>query len=251
RRNVSTPETFHPVCWDSVRLRPGLLQQRGDLNRAYMLSLSNANLLQNYYMEAGLWYPRQQPRDCHWGWESPTCQLRGHFLGHWLSAAAKLVAAGGDAEIKATADHIVAELGRCQQEKGGEWAGSIPPQYLDWVARGKTVWAPHYTVHKTLMGLQEMHRLTGNEQALQIVVQWARWFHRWSGQFSRAQMDDILDVETGGMLEVWANLYAVTGREEHLELLRRYDRPRLFEPLLAGGDVLTNKHANTTIPEIH
>lgn len=24
----------------------------------------------------------------HGGWEDPSCQLRGHFLGHWLSAAA-------------------------------------------------------------------------------------------------------------------------------------------------------------------
>ena len=23
----------------------------------------------------------------HWGWEAPVCQLRGHFLGHWISAA--------------------------------------------------------------------------------------------------------------------------------------------------------------------
>lgn len=244
-------QTFHPVAPSHVSLQPGLIQQRFDLNRAYMMSLSNDNLLQNYYMEAGLWNPRQQPVGCHWGWESPTCQLRGHFLGHWLSAAAKLVAATGDAEVKAKADRIVAELGRCQRENGGEWAGSIPPRYLDWIARGKRVWAPHYTVHKTLMGLQEMHNLTGNEQALEILVNWARWFHRWSGQFSRREMDDILDVETGGMLEIWANLYGLTGREEHLELLHRYDRPRLFEPLLAGQDVLTNKHANTTIPEIH
>jgi hypothetical protein len=28
--------------------------------------------------------------------------------------------------MKAKADHIVTELGRCQQENGGEWAGSIP-----------------------------------------------------------------------------------------------------------------------------
>ncbi len=248
---MSALETFHPLPWNSVGLRPGLLQQRFDLNRAYMMSLGNANLLQNYYMEAGLWHPRDLPEGCHWGWESPTCQLRGHFLGHWLSAAAKIVAATGDAEVKAKADAIVAELGRCQAENGGEWAGSIPPVYLDWIARGKRVWAPHYTLHKTLMGLYEMFALTGNEQALAILVNWANWFHRWSGQFSRTQMDDILDVETGGMLEVWANLYGVTGNEQHLELLRRYDRPRLFEPLLAGDDVLTNKHANTTIPEAH
>jgi hypothetical protein len=65
------------------------------------------------------------------------------------------------------------------------------------------------------MGLQEMYSLTGNEQALHIVVQWARWFYRWSSQFSRAEMGDILDVETGGMLEVWANLYAATVSDQH------------------------------------
>ena len=34
--------------------------------------------------------------DRHWGWESPTCQVRGQFLGHWLSAAARIVATTGD-----------------------------------------------------------------------------------------------------------------------------------------------------------
>jgi DUF1680 family protein len=228
-----------------------MVRQRADLNRAYMLSLKSDNLLQNYYLEAGLWGPRNKPADCHWGWESPTCQLRGHFLGHWLSAAAKRYAATGDAEIKGKADQIVVELARCQRENGGEWAGSIPTHYLDWIARGKKVWAPHYTVHKSLMGLFEMYALGNNERALEILTNWARWFHRWTAQFSRRDMDDILDVETGGMLEVWANLYGVTGKQEHLDLLERYDRPRLFERLRAGEDPLTNMHANTTVPEIH
>jgi uncharacterized protein len=105
-------------------------------------------------------------------------------------------------------------------------------------------------VHKTLMGLLDMAAHAGNEQALDVLVKWARWFHRWTAQYSRAQLDNILDVETGGMLEVWANLYGITGQEEHLDLVRRYDRPRLFEPLLAGADPLTNMHANTTVPEI-
>ena len=241
---------FSPVERGRVKLLPSLFERRAALNRRYMMSLTTENLLQNYYLEAGLWAPRDDPGEIHWGWESPTCQLRGHFLGHWLSAAAHLYANTGDPEVKGKADRIVSELARCQQENGGEWAGSIPEKYFDWIARGKRVWAPHYTVHKTLMGLFDMYALAGNEQALEVLINWARWFHRWSGQFTRAQMDDILDVETGGMLEVWANLYGVTGREEHLDLVRRYDRPRLFEPLLAGEDPLTNKHANTTIPEI-
>ncbi len=233
------------------RYQPSLFQQRSELNRRYLMSLSNENLLQNYYLEAGLWSTRGQPEGIHWGWEAPTCQVRGHFLGHWLSAAARLSASTGDAEVKAKADRIVAELGRCQEANGGEWAGSIPPTYLDRIARGTWVWAPHYTLHKTLMGLFDMYAVAGNAQALEIMIKWARWFHRWTGQFSRQQMDDILDVETGGMLEVWADLYAVTRQEEHLDLIRRYDRPRLFDRLLEGVDVLTNQHANTTIPEIH
>src|SRR5256714_2910089 len=247
----SMPAPFNPVPWDAVAIRPGVFQHRSDLNRAYLVGLSSANLLQNSYLEAGLGQPRQRPEGCHGGWESPTCQLRGHFLGHWLSAAAKIYAATGDTEIKGKADRIVSDLARCQRENGGEWAGSIPEHYLDWIARGKKVWAPHYTLHKTLMGLHEMFALAGNEQALEIMVSWARWFHRWSGRFSRAQMDDILDVETGGMLEVWANLYGITGKQEHLDLLHHYDRPRFFDRLLAGEDVLSTRHANTTIPEVH
>lgn len=243
-------ERFKAFSPGRITLLPSLFQRRFELNRAYVMSLRNENLLQNHYLEAGLWNPPQRPEGIHWGWESPTCQLRGHFLGHWLSAAARIYAATGDAEIKAKADRIVSELGRCQRENGGEWAGSIPEKYLDWIARRKSVWAPHYTVHKTLMGLYEMFALAGNEQALDILIRWAKWFHRWTSQFTRQQMDDILDVETGGMLEVWANLYSITRREEHLDLMRRYDRPRFFDRLLAGEDVLTNMHANTTIPEV-
>lgn len=245
------PSPLRPMPFGAVRLLPGLFQHRYDLNRKYMLSLKTENLLQNHYAEAGLWSPVHRLEDIHWGWESPTCQLRGHFLGHWLSAAAFIAANTGDQEIKGKADYIVSELARCQRENGGEWVGSIPEKYLDWVARGKPVWAPHYTLHKTLMGLWDMYAVGGNTQALEILIRWARWFHRWSGQFTQAQMDDILDVETGGMLEVWANLYGLTGEREHLELIQRYDRRRLFDPLAAGEDVLTNMHMNTTIPEVH
>jgi len=236
--------------YDEVRFLNSIFKRKTELNRKYIMSLKNENLLQNYYLEAGLWSHSGKPEDIHWGWESPTSQLRGHFLGHWLSAAARIYAATKDMEVKAKADYIVKELARCQRENGGEWAGSTPEKYFHWIAQGKWVWAPHYTVHKTFMGLIEMYRLAGNEQALDIVINWAKWFYRWTGQFTKEQMDDILDFETGGMLEVWADLYEITGDKKYLELMYRYDRRRLFEPLLRGEDVLTNMHANTTIPEV-
>lgn len=252
---------YHGFGPQDVQLGPGLFQQRFALNRAYLLSLKVENLLQNHCLEAGRGTFHQLRNrlhgapdagdDRHWGWESPTCQVRGQFLGHWLSAAVRTVAATGDPVLKARVEEVVAELARCQEKNGGEWVFSIPEKYLHWTAAGQPTWAPHYVVHKTLMGLLDAHRYGGSAQALAILERAARWFHRWTGSFSRGQMDDILDVETGGMLEAWADLYGVTGAAEHRELMEHYTRARLFDPLLAGQDVLTNRHANTTIPEVH
>ncbi len=216
-----------------------------------MLSLKTENLLQNYYMEAGLWGPRPNRDDCHGAGNRPPASCAGIS---WVTGSRRrryIAANTGDQEIKGKADYIISELARCQEENGGEWAGSIPEKYLDWVARGKQVWAPHYTLHKTLMGLWDMYAVrrqsagAGDPGALGALVLTAG-----PGSSPREQMDNILDIETGGMLEVWANLYGVTGEKEHYELIQRYDRRRLFDPLLAGKDVLTNMHMNTTIPEV-
>ncbi len=255
--------TFRAFSAHRVRLLPALdridytelpnpFQRRLGLVRGYLMGLGSGQLLRSFAHEAGVFAPGAPAESGArlGGWEALDSQLRGHFLGHWLSAASRVVATTGDAELRARAEGVVARLAGLQRENGGEWVFSIPEKYLHRIAAGKAVWAPHYTVHKTLMGLLDAHHYLLSDTALETVVRAARWFHRWTGGFSRAELDDILDVETGGMLEVWADLYGVTGDPAHLELVHRYDRPRLFDPLLAGEDPLTNRHANTTIPEV-
>jgi uncharacterized protein len=255
---AETPGELHAVPPGRVKLLASTFAERAKLNRDYVAGLKNEDLLQNFYLEAGLWSPTfrmtgqgEQSRgdDIHWGWESPTCQVRGHFLGHWLSAAAYIAASTPDPEVRGKAERIVSELARIQEANGGRWVASIPQQYLFWIAQKKPVWAPHYTVHKTFMGLLDAYSVGGNKQALAIAENFALWFADWTSKFSREEMDEMLDVETGGMIEVWADLYGITGKPVYRELMTRYNRPRLFERLLAGEDPLTNKHANTTIPE--
>lgn len=226
------------------------LKRREKANREYLMKLTSDNLLFNFRIEAGRYWGRGVPQDAHDGWESPVCQLRGHFLGHWLSAAAIHYNKSDDMELKAKADAMIDELFECQQDNGGQWAGSIPEKYLDWIAKGKSIWAPQYNIHKLFMGLVDMYRYAKNQKALVIADRFADWFIDWSGKFNREQFADILDVETGGMLEVWADLLHITGDEKYKTLLERYYRSRLFQPLLEGKDPLTNMHANTTIPEI-
>lgn len=243
---------------DEVNLTEGILDRRHDLNRTYLLSFTVDNLLQNHRLQAGIGRtailrgnsPAGRGDDRHWGWETPGSPMGGHFVGHWMSAAAREVAVTRDREVAARLREVVDGIAECQAENGGHWAFGISERSLDRLAAGRPVWAPQYVLHKTLMGLVDATRETNDTVALDVAVNAARFLDRWSAQFTREQFDDILDVETGGMLEVWADLLELTGDPMFARLLERYDRPRLFDPLRAGIDVLTNMHANTTIPEI-
>src|SRR5512145_3575019 len=98
---------FEPFGLADVELRDPLYLQRREDDRAYLLRLSTDNLLRPYRFEAGLWSEGARPEGIHWGWESPTSQLRGHFLGHWLSAAAMCAAATSDPEIRGKAEAVI------------------------------------------------------------------------------------------------------------------------------------------------
>lgn len=246
---------MHPhwePLWEHVKLAPSEFTVKRDRDIAYLLELKTENLLFAHYAEAGLNGSLNYTVNAHGGWDSPTSQIRGTFAGHWLSAAARAYQETGNAQLKARADTIVSEIGRCQERNGNGWAFPIPEKYLYSLRDGKGFWASQYVCHKNMMGLLDMYLFADNRQALDIVKGCADWFYAFSKDISRETMSDMMDwQETGGIMELWADLYAVTGDPRHLELMRRYERPRLTEPVLRGEDVLTNRHANTTIPEIH
>jgi len=233
----------------AVQLLPSIFQQRTALTRDYLVELRSDNLVQNHVLESGLGHRASRDEALHWGWESPNSLVRGQFLGHWISAAAHHVARTGDPELRGKLEWVIAKLGECQQEAGGEWLSSLPPTYLDRALRGRPTWAVQYVIEKTLSGLLDAHLLLGDVRALDLVVNMARWMHRFTGGLGAEQMADLVDLECGHMMALWASLYGITGDATHRELMERYYRRRQFDALLAGRDVLTNRHANTTIPE--
>lgn len=245
----------------AAQLARGVFDDRRRLNRDYLASLGDDALLQNHYIEAGigsqLWHlqPSRDSADArgldrHWGWETPGALLRGHFLGHWMSAAAREVAVTGDAVLRAKLDTVLNGLERCQRESDGEWVWAIPPTFLSYLEKGRPVWAPQYNMHKTLMGLVDVYRDLGDERALTMAKRATQPLLRWVRSLDDDAFQRILEVETGGMLEVWADLLEATNDPVYRELLERYYRKSLFDGLLAGRDMLTNMHANTTIPEV-
>ncbi len=221
-------------------------------NIEYLMELSAENLLIHFYNETGSFNRPNKKTDIHWGWDSPFSNIRGTFTGHWLSAAAKIIQLKEHKELEIKANYIVDEIKKCQIENGGEWAFPIPEKYLHRIKNGKHSWAPQYVCHKVMMGLLDMYLYNGNETALEVVNGCANWFYKFTNDISQEEMANMCDIEeTGGIMELWCDLYAVTQDEKVLELAKRYERHRLCDPVLESVDVLTNMHANTQIPEIH
>ncbi len=245
----------------TVNLLHGLFSERATLNKKYLLSLNPIALLQNFYTEAGIVLPELQVLDdpdssyLHWGWEAPTCQLRGHFLGHWMSAAALLstVQKKDDfdyetSELKERLIFIVKELKRCQKLNGGKWAGSIPEKYFDKLEKNEYVWSPQYTMHKTIMGLTDAYRYAGITEALEVLEGLKQWYLIWTLDMQKKNPHAVYSGEEGGMLEAWALLYELTQDNDYLILAERYSNQSLFRKLLNGLDPLTNTHMNASIP---
>lgn len=63
---------------ENSRLLPGLFKERADLNRAYLMELKTEDLLQNFYLEAGIRTDRDVT-EMHLGWESPHLSASGTF----------------------------------------------------------------------------------------------------------------------------------------------------------------------------
>jgi hypothetical protein len=233
-----------PFPMPQVRLLPSPWQDMMELNRGFLYSLPNDRLAHNFRVTAGI--PSEAvPLG---GWEAPDCELRGHYVGHYLSASALLYASAGDTDLRDKANALVAILAECQAKDG--YLGAYPTSFYDRLRRHEHVWAPFYTYHKILAGMLDMYEHTGNPQALQIAVHMADWADAWSAPISSDEWQKILLTEQGGMNDVSFNLYAITGNTKYRDLGYRFEHHKIFDPLAANEDDLDHNHANTNIPKM-
>ena len=237
---------LEPFAATQVQLLDGPVKQAFDLNVRYLRSLSPDRFLWTFRKTAGLETVGQP----YGGWEAPSCELRGHSIGHYLSACARVIAATGDAELRKNADYTVAALAACQQRHGNGYLSAFPEEFFDRVERSQRVWAPYYTVHKIMVGLWEMHALAGNRQALDVLKGMADYFKSRCDRLDDAQMQTMLRNEFGGMHEVLLNVYQATGDRKYLDLAGRFVKRSFIDPLAGGTDCLAGLHANTHIPQI-
>lgn len=240
-----------PFPNSEVKLTDSCIKQREMLNTSFLLSLDPDRLLHNFRVNAGI-KSDAKPLE---GWERPNCGLRGHFTGHYLSAAASLYEKERDAGLHKRISYMVDALAECQQKMGGKYLSAFPEKDFDTLEEQYGgVWAPYYTIHKIMQGLLDAATLTGNKKAYRIVLNMADHVKSRMEKLTPEQIEKILYTaaanptnESGGMNEVLHNLYAVSKDPAHLKLAFLFDRKWFSRPLAEGRDILSGLHANTHI----
>ncbi len=236
-----------PFDLKDVRLLPGHCLTAQEADARYLLSLDPDRLLYSFRVNAGL----PSPGKPYGGWEAPDCEVRGHFVGHYLSACALMYASTGDQRFKDRADLMVTELAKCQKAIDGLYLSAYPATFFDRLeSMQNPPWAPYYTIHKIMAGMFDMYTLAGNEQALDVLKKMAAYFKKRTDKLPPEAMDRVLTNEFGGMSEVLHNLFGVTKDPAHLDLAHRFDQASFLGPLAIEKDNLSRIHANTHIPKI-
>lgn len=238
-----------------ITLLDGPLKHARDLNVQVLLKYDCDRMLAPYRKEAGL-----QPRKPSYpNWDG----LDGHVGGHYLSALA-INAATGNEECRKRMEYMISELQLvldANNQRPKAWChnyiGGVPNSAKMWTAFSKGdfgpyfgIWAPFYNIHKMYAGLRDAWLYCGNEQAKNLFLKFCDWAVDITRDLNDGQMEKMLGNEHGGMNEVLADAYAITGEQKYLDCARRFSHRMLLVPLENGKDCLDNMHANTQIPKV-
>ena len=238
-----------------ITLLDGPLKHARDLNVQVLLKYDCDRMLAPYRKEAGL-----QPRKPSYpNWDG----LDGHVGGHYLSALS-INAATGNEECRKRMEYMISELQLvldANNQRPEAWChnyiGGVPNSAKMWTAFSKGdfgpyfgTWAPFYNIHKMYAGLRDAWLYCGNEQAKNLFLKFCDWAVDITRDLNDEQMEKMLGNEHGGMNEVLADAYAITGEQKYLDCARRFSHRMLLVPLENGKDCLDNMHANTQIPKV-
>ena len=171
-----------------------------------------------------------------------------------------MYAATGDSEVKAKLDDAIDKMAQYQATDGTGYVGGVEKGDLETTLKAGTVnaqkfelngyWVPWYSFHKIYQGLIDAYKLGGNEKALNVVKGFADWAVDVTSNLTDAKFAQMLETEYGGMNDVMAQLYEITGEQKYLDLAVKFSQKSILEPLSSDIDRLDGLHANTQIPKI-
>lgn len=249
---------------DEVTINSGPFLHAMTLNNKVLLEYDEGRLLQPYEKQAGL--PESGTAFDNWGGDRG---LDGHVGGHYLSALAIAWRSCPDEAVKARLkermDKMVNRLKDCQDawDKNENavmhgYVGGVPHSYDLWTtfAAGDMTeywasWVPLYNIHKTFAGLRDAWLYGDNETARAMFLRLCDWGVNLIAGLTDQQLQDVLGNEHGGINEMFADAYQMTGEEKYLEASKRYAHQWLLSGMAnRRATTIDNVHANTQVPKV-
>ena len=260
---------LYPHLFDlgEVTLSEGMFKNALDLNNETLLQYDVDRLLTPYFRQAGFHqWEVEHPNFPNWG--SGNFRLDGHVGGHYLSALALAYAATKDEDMrtrmKERMEYVVEKMAQCQSvfDNNTEglygYVGGLPDNEV-WTGlyrgdltkfnqnRGNV---PLYTIHKVFAGFRDAWLYADNKQARECFLKMCDWGVNLISNLSDSQMQDILNTEHGGINEMFADAYQMTGDTRYLEAAHRYTHQTMVDHMqTANTTFLSNRHANTQVPK--
>jgi uncharacterized protein len=274
RLSEAVPLACREFSLADVTLLPGPFRDNMRRDLDYLVSFDCDRLLAPFEQVVGL-KPRAPSLG---GWESQG--LASHYCGHYLSAVAMMHAHTRDPRLARKVDYLLPRLAACQEANGRadpEFRGyctGIPqskPAFKRALAgaidvndsrsglrdpralysfRLNGLWSPWYTVHKIMAGLRDVWLYMGRGQARDVLLGMTDWAAQFPRRLSTAQMQTMLISEQGGMNEVLADVYAITGEATHRTLAEQFNQAAQLAPLMRHEDILNGLHSNQYIPRV-
>lgn len=231
-----------------VELLDSPFRHARDLNIDVLLSYDVDRLLAPYMKEAGL----EPKAESFFNWIG----LDGHVGGHYLSALAMNYAATGNPALKERMDYMLSQLAMCAAARGDGYVAGLPGGDALWAelrngnpAKIWEWWAPWYNVHKMYAGLRDTWVYAGSKVGRNLFLGMCDWGIGVISGLDDEKMETMLNNEFGGMNEVYADAYAMTGDKKYLDAAERFTHHWLFDSMRDGVDNLDNRHANTQVPK--
>ncbi|MCR5713311.1 MAG: glycoside hydrolase family 127 protein [Bacteroidales bacterium] len=257
----------HLFNLNQVTLEDDLFRHAMVLNDSVLLAYDVDRLMTPYFRQAGdtLW-AAQHPNFDNWG--SGNFRLDGHVGGHYMSALALAWAASDDRAMKKALkkrlDYMVDRMAACQavfdHNTDGLYGyiGGLPDNNV-WTGlyRGDTRAfdrnrgnVPFYVMHKIYEGFLNAWVYAGNKKALQCFIKLCDWGVNLIANLDDATLQRILDTEHGGICEVYADAFRLTGDERYLLAAQRFTHRTMVEGMQTGNvRFLDGRHANTQVPK--
>lgn len=255
-----------------VSLGEGPFKNALDINNRLLLEYDANRLLTPFMRQAGFsdWAEKYPPFR---NWAEGDFRLDGHIGSHYLSALSLAYASTREPEMKAKLlerlNYMLDMIEKAQNSFDGDkdglngYVGGIP--YNDfWKSLykgnasftfkqdGKDVYCviPFYIMHKMYAGLRDAYIYAGSQKAKKCLKKLCDWGVNVVSKISDEQLQDMLNVEHGGINESFADAYKIFGDKKYLEAAKRFSHKRMIDGMQTlDTKFLSGMHANTQVPK--